>query len=165
MFIARWFEYAFAWEEFHLGVWEAYLICMGHSVQHQMESNGVFPFLLCTKQVGDVLQVILSQSCCTLCLYWDCKVSVQNKRWMCMESYLGSCFGSSSVCKWAGSCLRENCSSLKKEIICWHLFMSTRIHFKTLIVGRGSNLKASSFLKVAFPNGQLRLLCKNSDWI
>lgn len=30
-----------------------------------VESNGVFTFLLYTEQAGDVLQLILSQSCCT----------------------------------------------------------------------------------------------------
>lgn len=129
-----------------------------------VESNGVFPFLLNTEQVGDILQLILSQAWCTLCLHWDCKVSAQNKR-TCMENYLGSCFGSSTVYELAGSCLRDRCSSLKKEIFCCHLFMSTRIYFKTFVVWRVPNLKASSFLEVAFPNGQFRWLCKNREWI
>lgn len=86
-----------------------------------MESNGVFPFLLNTEQVGDILQLILSQAWCTLCLHWDCKVSAQNKRtWM--ENCSGSCFGSSTVYKLARSCLRDRCSSLKKEILCCQLF-------------------------------------------
>lgn len=80
-----------------------------------------------------------------------------------MENYLGSCFGSSTVYRPAGSCLRDRCSSLKKEMVCCLLFMSTRIHFKTFLVGREPNLKGSSFLEVAFPNRQLRLLCKNTD--
>lgn len=106
-----------------------------------VESNGVFHFLLYAKQVGDVLQLILSQSCCTLCLHSDCKVSAQNKSRTCMENYLGSCFGSSTVYKSAGSCLRDRCTSLKKEMVCCHLFMSTRIHFKPFLVGREPNLR------------------------
>lgn len=130
-----------------------------------VESNGVFPFLPNTEQVGGILQLILSEACCTLCLHWDCEVSAQNKRRTCMENCLGSCFGSSTVYKLAGSCLRDRCSSLKKEISCCHLFMSTRINFKTFVVWREPNLKASSFLEVAFPNGQFRWFCKNSELI
>jgi len=39
---------------------------MGHSVQHQLIATECFPFLLYGKQVGDVLQLIVSQWCCTL---------------------------------------------------------------------------------------------------
>lgn len=61
--------------------------------------------------------------------------------------------------------LQDRCPSLTKEVICWHLFMSTKIHFKTLLAEREPNLKDSSFLEAALPNRQLRLLCINGDSI
>lgn len=43
--------------------------------------------------------------------------------------------------------------------------MSTKIHFKIFLVEREPNLKASSFLEAALPNGQLGLLCNSGDSI
>lgn len=59
----------------------------------------------------------------------------------------------------------ETGAPLTKELICWNLFMSTKIHFKTFLVEREPNLKAPSFMEVDLPNGQLRLLCINGDSI
>lgn len=61
--------------------------------------------------------------------------------------------------------LQDRCPSLTKEVISWHLIMSTKIHFKTLLAEREPNLKDSSFLEAALPNRQLRLLCVNGDSI
>lgn len=65
---------------------------------------------------------------------------------------------------WQGAaCLWDKGPSLTKEVVCWHLFMSTEIRFKTFLVEREPNLEASSFLEATLPNGQPRLSCINGD--
>lgn len=141
---------------------------MGHSVQHQLIATKCFPFLLYAKQVGDVLQLILSQLRCILvCLL---TVSAQTKRRTSMETYIVSCLVLMLLQQHCLQNVRELLASetdapLTKEVICWHLFTSTKTHFKTFLAEREPNLKAFSFLEAALPNGQLRLLCINGDSI